>query len=152
MRNPRTKSLAKSLPVRGRGRQVAALCWRSQPMLQVLLVTALRTHRWILPKGWPMPGESSAQSAAIEALEEAGVAGDVGVQPIGRYHYVKEKKNRGIDCGVDVYPLQVRHQLLTWPEKGKREMAWLPIAEAALRVGEPELRRILLAFRKSMME
>ena len=90
--------------------------------------------------------------AAIEALEEASVAGDVGVQPIGRYHYVKEKKNRGIDCGVDVYPLQVRHQLLTWPEKGKREMAWLPIAEAALRVGEPELRRILLAFRKSMME
>jgi 8-oxo-dGTP pyrophosphatase MutT (NUDIX family) len=146
------KSAAKLAPVRGRGRQVAALCWRTAPMLQVLLVTSLRTRRWILPKGWPMSGESSARSAAIEALEEAGVAGDIGEAPIGRYHYTKEKKNRGIACGVDVYPLHVRHQLLTWPERGRRETVWLPIAEAALRVGEPELRQILLAFRRTMAE
>jgi 8-oxo-dGTP pyrophosphatase MutT (NUDIX family) len=120
-------------------------------MLQVLLVTSLRTHRWILPKGWPMSGESSAQSAAIEALEEAGVAGEIAAEPIGRYHYTKEKKGRGIACGVDVYPLRVRHQLLTWPEKGRREAIWLPVAEAALRVGEPELRQIILAFRKNFV-
>jgi 8-oxo-dGTP pyrophosphatase MutT (NUDIX family) len=152
MRSRHAKSTATPVPVRGRGRQVAALCWRNQPMLQVLLVTSLRTRRWILPKGWPMSGESSARSAAIEALEEAGVAGDVAATPIGRYHYNKEKKNRAIACGVDVYPLFVRHQLLTWPERGRRETLWLPIAEAALRVGEPELRQILLAFRKSMAD
>ncbi len=95
-----------------------------------------------------MPGQSSAQSAAFEALEEAGVAGQIAAEPIGRYHYTKEKKTRSIACGVDVYPLLVTHQLLTWPEKSQREIVWLPLAEAALRVAEPELRQILLNFRK----
>jgi 8-oxo-dGTP pyrophosphatase MutT (NUDIX family) len=146
----RAKSAVPIAPRASRGRQVAALCWRRAPEPQVLLVTSLHTRRWILPKGWPMPGESSAQSAALEALEEAGVAGDIAAEPIGRYSYTKEKKGRGIPCTVDVYPLLVRHQLLTWPEKGRRETLWLPLAEAALRVGEPDLRRILLAFRKSV--
>lgn len=139
-----------SAPRASRGHQVAALCWRRADGPQVLLVTSLHTKRWILPKGWPMPGTSSAQSAALEALEEAGVAGDIAAAPIGRYAYTKEKKGRAIPCNVDVYPLFVRHQLLTWPEKGRREIAWLPFAQAARQVGEPQLRAILLAFENSV--
>lgn len=135
-------------PVINQGRQVAALCWRLAPTLEVLLVTSLRTRRWILPKGWPMRGMSSAQSAALEALEEAGVAGYIADLPIGRYHYLKEKKGRSFPCNVDVFPLQVRHLLKTWPEKGTREMVWLPVSEAARRIAEPELRHILLTFYK----
>jgi 8-oxo-dGTP pyrophosphatase MutT (NUDIX family) len=135
--------------VRNRGRQVAALCWRPGPILEVLLVTSLRTHRWILPKGWPMPGISSAQAAAFEAMEEAGVAGEVSPLPIGRYHYIKEKKGREVPCSVDVYALEVRRELRNWQEKGTREIAWLPIAEAAQRVTEPELRHILLSFHRN---
>ena len=45
-----------SLRRRAMGRQqVAALCWRRAPLLEILLVTSLRTKRWILPKGWPEP-------------------------------------------------------------------------------------------------
>ncbi|HWY61700.1 MAG TPA: NUDIX hydrolase [Rhizomicrobium sp.] len=127
---------------------MAALCWRLSPVLEVLLVTSLRTRRWILPKGWPMPGLSSAQSAAFEALEEAGVAGVISDTPVGRYHYLKEKKGRAVPCTVDVFALHVRRLLRTWPEKDTREIAWLPVPEAARRIMEPELRHILLTFHR----
>ncbi len=128
---------------------MAALCWRRAPALEVLLVTTLRTHRWILPKGWPMSGITSAQAAAFEALEEAGIAGEASGEPIGRYHYMKVKKGREVPCSVDVYAIEVRRQMRSWPEQGDREAVWLPVAEAAERVSEPELRDILLAFGRS---
>src|SRR6185437_4781462 len=72
-------------------RQVAALCWRRGPAqgrLEVLLVTSLTARRWILPKGWPEPNLTLAQSAAREALEEAGVVGEINTVPVGCYHYL----------------------------------------------------------------
>ena len=54
--------------------QFAALCYRLRKgKPEVLLVTSRRSKRWIIPKGWPQNGMLPAQSAAIEALEEAGV-------------------------------------------------------------------------------
>jgi 8-oxo-dGTP pyrophosphatase MutT (NUDIX family) len=143
-------------PVKSGGQQVAALCWRQlsslnrPPAPEVLLVTSLRTRRWILPKGWPHAGLSLAQSAAREALEEAGVTGDVAAAPLGRYHYLKAKKDGGgMACRVDVFALHVRRQRRTWLEKGARELLWLPAEQAAARVSEPGLRRILLQFAKA---
>ena len=66
--------------------QVAALCWRRRPVPEVLLVTSLRTRRWILPKGWPHPGLSLPESAAREAQEEAGVIGVADTASLGSYH------------------------------------------------------------------
>jgi 8-oxo-dGTP pyrophosphatase MutT (NUDIX family) len=133
--------------------QVAALCWRpAKTMPEALLVTTLSTRRWILPKGWPVAGLSLAQSAAQEALEEAGVIGQVGEAPLGDYFYLKEKKDgTALACRVSVFPLRVDGHHRRFPEKGARELAWLPLAEAANRVSEPGLGRILLDFRKSLM-
>jgi len=128
--------------------QVAALCWRPVPVPEVLLVTTLRTRRWILPKGWPQPGLSLAQSAAAEAYEEAGVRGEVWPTPMGDYHYLKEKNGVGHPCRVEVYPLLVTRSDRTWPEKGERSLLWLPFDQAVSHVAEPELRRLLLAFRR----
>jgi 8-oxo-dGTP pyrophosphatase MutT (NUDIX family) len=128
--------------------QVAALCWRPAPVPEMLLVTTLRTHRWILPKGWPQPGLSLAGSAAAEAHEEAGVRGEVWPTPLGDYHYLKEKNGLGHPCRVMVFPLLVTRMDQAWPEKGVRELLWLPFEQAAARVCEPELRRLLLAFRR----
>jgi 8-oxo-dGTP pyrophosphatase MutT (NUDIX family) len=128
--------------------QVAALCWRPVPVPEVLLVTTLRTRRWILPKGWPQPDLSLAQSAAAEAREEAGVLGEVWPTPLGDYHYLKEKNGLGRLCRVMVFPLLVTDTARSWPEKGDRDLVWLPFEQAAARVAEPELRRLLLAFRR----
>ncbi|MEO7054431.1 MAG: NUDIX hydrolase [Rhizomicrobium sp.] len=129
--------------------QVAALCWRSSPHLEILLVTSLRTRRWILPKGWPQDGQSLAQSAASEALEEAGAIGEIAADPIGRYHYLKEKNGSALPCAVDVFSLCVTGEHSSWPEKEKRQKLWLPAERAAAKVAETGLRRLLLNFSRA---
>ena len=138
---------------REHGKQVAALCWRLQPALEVLLITSLNSKRWILPKGWLMEGLSAADSAAREAFEEAGVAGKTGAKPVGSYHYLKEKKDGGgMPCRVDVFALQVTAEMDEWPEKGAREITWLPVEQAAVRVSEPGLRELLRNFAKAQKQ
>jgi len=129
--------------------QVAALCWRSSPRLEVLLVTSLRTRRWILPKGWPQDGMSLAQSAANEALEEAGVIGEIADEPIGRYHYLKEKNGSALPCVVEVFSLFVTGEQASWVEKEKRQKLWLPAERAAAKVAETGLRRLLTSFARA---
>jgi 8-oxo-dGTP pyrophosphatase MutT (NUDIX family) len=129
--------------------QVAALCWRQTPQLEILLLTSLRTKRWILPKGWPEAGLTLAGSAAREALEEAGVTGQIAPDPIGHYHYIKEKAGHALPVKVDIFALKVMRQRRVWAEKGAREIIWLPLELAAARVAERGLRQLLLNFRKS---
>ena len=138
---------------REHGNQVAALCWRHSPkrnsQIEILLVTSLNSKRWILPKGWLEPELSPAENAAREAFEEAGVTGKVSPQPIGAYHYLKEKKDGGgMPCSVDVFALAVTKQLDDWPEKNARQLAWVPVEQAAAQVSEPGLREIFRDFRK----
>jgi 8-oxo-dGTP pyrophosphatase MutT (NUDIX family) len=131
---------------REHGRQIAALCWRGE-IPEVLLITSLKTKRWILPKGWPMDGMTLAESAAREAFEEAGVEGHMGTAPIGNYPYLKERKDGGaMACSVDVFAMEVTGQAPDWLEKGARELIWLPLDQAAAKVTEPGLRQILLDF------
>jgi len=131
--------------------QVAALCWRTRPVPEVLLITSLTTRRWILPKGWPMQNMTLAEAAAREAAEEAGVIGTVDETPLGDYHYLKEKKDgNALPCRVSVFALAVSGQHRRFAEKGARELAWLPVQTAASRVSEPGLRAILLDFRRGM--
>ena len=70
--------------------QSAALCWRMHKgRVQVLLITSRDTGRWVIPKGWPMTGLSSAAAAAREAWEEAGVEGKVQETVLGTFVYDK---------------------------------------------------------------
>ena len=126
--------------------QVGALCWRRTHMVEVLLVTSLRTRRWIIPKGWPQGNMSLAHSAAAEACEEAGVVGEVSKQPIGQFHYLKRKWGIQRPCRVDVFSLRVSLTQEKWPEQKRRERIWLPPAMAAERIAEPELKQLLLSF------
>ena len=131
---------------REHGRQVAALCWRAHPLLEVLLITSLNSRRWIIPKGWPEAGQSAPESAAREAFEEAGITGNMEATPIGLYHYLKEKRGAGMPCRVEVFALEVIAQAEDFPEKGQRRLAWLSLEQAAARVAEPGLRQILRDF------
>jgi 8-oxo-dGTP pyrophosphatase MutT (NUDIX family) len=129
-------------------RQVAALPIRRSPTsgrLEVLLVTSLRTGRWIVPKGWPIEDCSEADAVAQEAHEEAGVRGDIGPQRIGTYTYDKQRKKGLVtNVTVSVFLLQVREEEDDWPERDKRRREWLEPVEAASRVREPELKALIL--------
>lgn len=113
----------------------------------MLLITSRETHRWVIPKGWPIKGVKSAKSAAQEAFEEAGVRGKVSKRPIGSYAYDKRLKNGRLQhVRVAVFALAVESEADAYPELGQREKHWLPIAEAARRVDEAELMVLLATF------
>jgi len=126
--------------------QVGALPVRRAPdgTLSVLLVTTLQTHRWIIPKGWPWPGQQDCDAAAEEAREEAGVLGEARVVSIGSYTYEKQRPTGPVPVRVEVYVLEVREELDEWPEAERRQRAWFTPSEAAAAVQEPELRDLLL--------
>ena len=131
-------------------RQVGALPVRRAPdgSLLVMLVTTLETQRWIIPKGWPWPGEQDYTAAAEEAREEAGVLGEPKAVSIGSYTYEKRRSSGLVPVRVAVYLLEVREELETWPECEQRQRAWFTLSDAAAVVQEPELRAILLQLQK----
>ncbi len=126
--------------------QYAALPYRQSRggAPQIMLVTSIRSKRWIIPKGWPMKRKRPHAAAAREALEEAGVVGRVGKKPLGTYSYRKRLKGGGsVVCEVKVFPLKVSGQRKRWREAGKREVKWFSPARAARLVGEPLLRAMI---------
>jgi 8-oxo-dGTP pyrophosphatase MutT (NUDIX family) len=129
------------------GQQYAALPWRDQDGLEVLLVTSRETRRWVIPKGWPMKNKKPHAAAAREALEEAGVTGRVLKRPIGAYSYIKRLKNGApLQCSVDVFPLKVTGQVTRWREQGERTGRWFSIEEAAEAVDEEDLKVLIRRF------
>ena len=129
--------------------QFAALPYRFDDDLEILLVTSRDTGRWVIPKGWPMKGRKPHQAAAQEALEEAGVEGVITEEPIGGYQYKKRLGNGAeLQCTVDVYSLEVERQRKRWPEQHQRTAHWFTPEEAAEAVHEPDLQELILSFRQ----
>ena len=130
------------------GIQYAALPYRlvgGTP--EILLVTSRRTRRWIVPKGWPIDGLQPPDCAAVEALEEAGVCGEICEVSVGHYRYVKHsKKGFSVPCSVEVFAMHVTQQRKSWAEKSERERRWHTVAAAAAAVEEPMLRLVILRF------
>lgn len=131
--------------------QIGALCFRQtgKRELSILLVTSRDTGRWVIPKGWPIKGKKLHRSAAIEALEEAGVEGAVGNKPLGQFVYDKREKNRSTTISVTVYPLHVKKQQPRWPEHRERRRKWFAADVAATKVDEPELSALMEAAAES---
>lgn len=131
----------------GASQQYAALPWRQAEGFEILLITSRETRRWVIPKGWPMPGHSAAESAAQEAYEEAGVRGEMSAPAIGHYGYRKRLRGGAKKrFRVDVFAMEVTEVLDLWPEAHERARQWLSPAEAAIRVDEPELATLIRAF------
>lgn len=127
--------------------QSAALPYRTgRRGAEVLLVTSKASRRWVAPKGGVEPGLTPQASAAKEAFEEGGVEGDIAASCIGVYGYRKSLAAGGTYCRVRVFPMRVRAEHADWPERGERERRWMSLREAASRVREPGLRRILVDF------
>jgi len=126
-------------------RQVAAIPFRrgEDGSLEVMLVTSRQTRRFILPKGWPMPGKSGRKAATIEAMEEAGVVGKTLKEPAGSYSYWKRLARTFARVDVTVYLLAVSGELAKWPEARSRQRAWLKPEDAATLIDEPELSTLL---------
>ena len=87
-----------------------------------------------------------------EALEEAGILGDVAAAPLGWFHYDKLRKSgEVVPCKVQVYPMEVTRQRRSWVEKSARQTHWCSLEEALSRVAEPGLRQLILKFSRTRL-
>lgn len=130
--------------------QYAALPWRLADGVEILLISSRETRRWVIPKGWPMKARKPHATAAVEAMQEAGLLGKIEKATIGDFHYQKRLKNgAALTCRVEVFPLHVLRQRKNWPEKSQRVTQWFPYAAAAALVMEPELRDLIKRFGES---
>lgn len=131
--------------------QFAALCYRiKDDKVQFCIVTSRRSKRWIVPKGWPMHGETPMEAAATEAYEEAGVRGKISPRPIGVFSYYKVRSENELPCMAVVYPLKVKKVLKRWPEDKERERKWVSRKKAVAMVDDPELSAIIQNFQPDM--
>lgn len=125
--------------------QVAALCHRgSGDDREYLLITSRDTKRWIIPKGWPIRGLKSNETALREAWEEAGVrTGKVSAAPVGSFTYQKRQPS-GWAFPVEtlVYDVSVKDVADTFPEDTQRTRKWVTADAAADMVDEEELQWI----------
>lgn len=133
---------------RSGGVQYGALPWRTTAAgtVEIMLITSRETHRWVIPKGWPMDGRTPAEAAAAEAYEEAGLRGPL-QDAIGTFVYAKRLKDLVIrDLTVEVFPMRVEGELAFWPEAQMRRRRWFSLEAAANAVDEPDLARIIRSF------
>lgn len=116
--------------------------------IRILLITSRRKGRWIIPKGIVEPGHSPTESAAMEALEEAGIRGHVIRTAIGTYRTNKW----GGKVTVTIYPMRVTKTLKVWPEMKHRDRRWMPLAEAIEMIEVKKLRRVLEEFEERLAD
>jgi len=110
--------------------------------LKIVLITSLKSKKWIVPKGVVEKGMTPQESAAKEAFEEAGVIGIPGVREIGAYQY---EKWGGI-CTVKVYTMEVEELLNEWDESCKRERLVEDIDKAVELIANNDLKIMIKNF------
>ncbi|MEN8106633.1 MAG: NUDIX hydrolase [Pseudomonadota bacterium] len=106
--------------------------------LEILLITSRKERRWIIPKGIIESDLSARNSAAKEALEEAGVKGGVHGKPLGIYRHRKW----GMTCTVKVYPMRVTRIYKVW-EESDRKREWVSLQQALKLVSNGGLKQVL---------
>lgn len=116
--------------------------------IRILLITSRKKGRWIIPKGIVEPGHSPTESAAMEALEEAGIRGEVIRTAIGTYR----TKKWGARVTVTLYPMRVTKTLKVWPEMKIRDRQWMSLAKATDAIGVAALRTVLEEFEDRLAE
>jgi 8-oxo-dGTP pyrophosphatase MutT (NUDIX family) len=126
--------------------QVAAVCYRIRGSHVEFLLVQTSGGRWIFPKGGVEPGHTHAESAALEAFEEAGVHGRIERTPFTRYFRRKPaQSSEDNEPAVSVHLCEVSH--LERPQESNRRPSWFSTDKAKQRLRKdraPELGAELL--------
>lgn len=107
--------------------KVAAVCYRVRSNGIEFLLVQTRGGRWTFPKGSAEPGLTHAQSAALEAYEEAGVHGRIEEVPFSRYFRRNKRTGRVRQTVVNAHLCEVS-RLETPPERN-RNPTWFTAEE-----------------------
>ena len=119
--------------LRGRA-QAAAVCYRVSGRGIEFLLVRTRGGRWTFPKGGIEPGLTHAQSAALEAYEEAGVHGRIEITSFARY--VRRAQFKREEKSVLVLAFLCEVLRLAKPQEPKRKRTWFSAEKAKRRLRE----------------
>ncbi len=126
--------------------QVAAVCYRVGKRGIEFLLVQTRGGRWIFPKGGVECGLTHAQSAALEAIEEAGVHGRMEEIPFARYSRSKRDVGRSAEPASEPNLAVAAHLCevtrLEPPQEADRNPTWFSAEKAKQRLRKdraPEL-------------
>lgn len=114
---------------------------------KIVLVTSMETRQWIIPKGSIEKDMSPQESAAKEALEEAGVEGIVSDSIFSEYVY---EKWGGI-YHVKIYLLEVKQLFDKWDEMKMRNRKVVDLSEA-IKIIKPDQLEIMKKFSSYIQE
>lgn len=116
------------------GAQFGALPYRIvEGKVVFLMITSRRSANWVFPKGSEIKGLKPWETAAQEALEEAGIRGEIEHEPVGFYLHPRNRDPNEL-VEVNLFPMLVTEQHDTWPEEHQRFRHWALL---------PETRRLL---------
>lgn len=93
---------------------------------ELILITSRTNGYWIFPKGNPIKGKSPQQTAAQEALEEAGILGKVSKKRQFTFSF----EEHGIEHHITLFPMRVDVVLSKWLEAKERKRKQVPYKEA----------------------
>ncbi|XP_074558040.1 nudix hydrolase 16, mitochondrial-like [Curcuma longa] len=115
--------------------------------VEVLMINSPSGPGLLFPKGGWENDETVEEAAVREALEEAGVKGDI-VSFLGDYLFKSktlqdEFSPEGL-CKAAVFALQVREELESWPEQSTRYRSWVTLPEAVEQCRHPWMRDALI--------
>ncbi|CAN1128029.1 Nudix hydrolase 16, mitochondrial [Linum perenne] len=102
-------------------------------VVEVLMINSTSGPGLLFPKGGWENDETVKEAAAREAVEEAGVRGDI-LDFIGDYNF-KSKTHQDESCPeglckAAMFALLVKEELDSWPEQSRRKRTWLTIPQA----------------------
>ncbi|XP_054785570.1 nudix hydrolase 16, mitochondrial-like isoform X2 [Prosopis cineraria] len=106
----------------------------SEKTSKVVMVSSASGPGLVFPKGRWQNDETVEEAAAGEALEEAGVRGEL-QDFLGHYNVNSNKTLKDEFCpeGLSkaaMFALLVKEELQFWPEQSNRQRNWLTIPEA----------------------
>jgi 8-oxo-dGTP pyrophosphatase MutT (NUDIX family) len=114
--------------------KVAAVCYRIRPDGIQFLLVRTRRARWTFPKGSVEAGLTHAQSAALEAFEEAGVHGRMEEAPFTNYVHAKGRDSALSEIKVSAHLCEVTR--LEPPPEAGRNRTWFSVDKAKKRLLE----------------
>lgn len=101
--------------------------------IEVLMITKENKRGLLFPKGGWETDETKEEAARREALEEAGVRGEIKGR-LGTWDFKSKGERNECNpeglCRAEMFALCVTEQLDSWPEQNERQRQWLSIAEA----------------------
>jgi 8-oxo-dGTP pyrophosphatase MutT (NUDIX family) len=104
--------------------QVAAICYRIRSTGIEFLLVNTRSGRWTFPKGGVESDLTLAQTAALEAYEEAGVHGRIEEVSFARYHRHRRGTKETATSRVVVHAYLCEVLRLGPPQESNRNRTW----------------------------